>query len=66
MVAIACMCSSPIVVDARKRTKGERPDADASDVRLVQRQRSLGTRQPEPPQRSTLGQMGQGVLSATP
>ena len=40
MVALACMCSSPIIVDARKRTKGERPDADASDVRLVQRQRS--------------------------
>ena len=39
MVSLACSCSSPIIVDARKRTKGERPEADASDVRLVQRQR---------------------------
>ena len=49
MVALACMCSSPIIVDARKRTKGERPDADASDVRLVQRQRSSMPQQPKPP-----------------
>ena len=40
MVALACMCSSPVIVDARKRTKVERPGSDASDVRLVQRQRS--------------------------
>ena len=39
MVAIASVASSRIVVDARKRTTGERPDADASDVRLVQRPR---------------------------
>ena len=38
MVALACMCSSPIIVDARKRTKHERPDLNNSDVRLVQRQ----------------------------
>jgi len=38
-VTLACVCSPPIIVDARKRTKGERPDADANDVRLVQRQR---------------------------
>jgi len=48
MVALACMCSSPIIVDARKRTKGERPDADASDVRLVLRQRSSMPQQPKP------------------
>ena len=36
---VASVCSSLIVVDARKRTKYERPDADASDVRLVQRPR---------------------------
>ena len=40
MVALACMCSSPVIVDARKRTKVERPGGDASDIRLVQRQRS--------------------------
>ena len=46
MVSLACSCSSPIIVDARKRTKGERPEADASDVRLVQRQRgTLGNPQ---------------------
>ena len=46
MVSLACSCSSPIIVDARKRTKGERPEADASDVRLVQRQRgALGNPQ---------------------
>ena len=33
------LCSSPVHVDARKRTKGERPDAHADDVRLIQRQR---------------------------
>ena len=48
-MALACMCSSPIVVDARKRTKGERPEADASDVRLVQRQRGSVPHQPKPP-----------------
>uniref|UniRef100_A0A7S0LQB7 PAS domain-containing protein n=1 Tax=Coccolithus braarudii TaxID=221442 RepID=A0A7S0LQB7_9EUKA len=36
---LACYCSSPIHVDARKRTKGERPEASADDVRLMQRQR---------------------------
>ena len=41
MVALACMCSSPIIVDARKRSKHERPDLNNSDVRLVQRQRNL-------------------------
>ena len=39
MVALACVCSSAVTVDARKRTKKERPEASASDVRLVQRQR---------------------------
>ena len=54
MVSLACSCSSPIIVDARKRTKGERPEADASDVRLVQRQRGTLARtqklslQPQP------------------
>ena len=43
MVSLACSCSSPIIVDARKRTKGERPEADASDIRLVQRQGHRGT-----------------------
>ena len=41
MVSLACSCSSPIIVNARKRTKGERPDADASDVRLMPRQRGM-------------------------
>ena len=60
MVALACMCSSPIVVDARKRTKGERPEADASDVRLVQRQRGSVPHQPKPPVLPPFG-MGQGA-----
>jgi hypothetical protein len=42
MVVLATVCSSRIVVDARKRTTGERPDADASDVRLVRRPRGGG------------------------
>ena len=33
------MCSCPVHVDARKRSKGERPDAKDDDVRLAQRQR---------------------------
>lgn len=60
MVALACMCSSPIIVDARKRTKGERPEADASDVRLVQRQRGSVPHQPKPPVLPPFG-MGQGA-----
>ena len=35
MVSLACSCSSPIIVDARKRTKGERPEASPDDVRLM-------------------------------
>jgi hypothetical protein len=42
MVVLASLCSSRIVVDARKRTTGERPDADESDVRLVRRPRGGG------------------------
>ena len=54
MVALACVCSSPIVVDARKRTKGERPLADANDVRLVSKRprgpaRGDGGAPPPPP-----------------
>ena len=50
MVALACMCSSPIHVDARKRTRAERPMiSDESDVRLVQRQRGSGPHPPKPP-----------------
>ena len=62
MVSLACSCSSPIIVDARKRTKGERPEADASDVRLVQRQRGTLAH----PQKLTLPpqpSMQQGQLS---
>eukprot|EP00964_Phaeocystis_antarctica_P124028 scaffold87717_cov64-Phaeocystis_antarctica.AAC.6 len=40
MVVLASVCSSRIIVDARKRTALERPDAPASDVRLVQRPRA--------------------------
>ena len=36
---LACFCSSAVRVDARKRSKGERPEASADDVRLVSRQR---------------------------
>lgn len=39
LIGVACYCSSPIHVDARKRTKGERPEASEDDVRLMQRQR---------------------------
>jgi len=37
LVCLACVRSTSIHVDARKRTKCERPDAQAGDVRLVQR-----------------------------
>ena len=37
-----CVCSSPVRVDARKRSKGERPEAAEDDVRLVNRQRPTG------------------------
>jgi len=61
MVSLACSCSSPIIVDARKRTKGERPEADASDVRLVQRQRgTLAYPQKPSPQPQPAMQQGQG------
>jgi len=61
MVSLACSCSSPIIVDARKRTKGERPEADASDVRLVQRQRgTLAYPQKSSPQPQPAMQQGQG------
>jgi hypothetical protein len=60
-VSLACSCSSPIIVDARKRTKGERPEADASDVRLVQRQRgTLAYPQKPSPQPQPAMQQGQG------
>lgn len=42
MQPLACFCSSPVRVDARKRSKGERPEASADDVRLVSRQRPTG------------------------
>ena len=41
LVPLACVCSSPVHVDARKRSKGERPEAKDDDVRLAQRQRPL-------------------------
>ena len=34
--ALACVCSCPVHVDARKRSKGERPDAKDDDVRLTE------------------------------
>jgi len=40
---LTCVSSPPIHVDARKRTKGERPGSSASDVRLMARKmRGLG------------------------
>ena len=39
LVPLACYCSDPVLVDARKRSKGERPDAKDDDVRLMQRSR---------------------------
>ena len=39
LVPVACITSSPVRVDARKRSKGERPEAAADDVRLASRQR---------------------------
>ena len=36
---LVCLYSSPVRVDARKRSKGERPEASADDVRLASRQR---------------------------
>lgn len=38
---IACFYSCPVHIDARKRSKGERPEAQDDDVRLAQRQRLL-------------------------
>eukprot|EP00316_Scyphosphaera_apsteinii_P008107 CAMPEP_0119337456 /NCGR_PEP_ID=MMETSP1333-20130426/94029_1 /TAXON_ID=418940 /ORGANISM="Scyphosphaera apsteinii, Strain RCC1455" /LENGTH=460 /DNA_ID=CAMNT_0007348505 /DNA_START=120 /DNA_END=1499 /DNA_ORIENTATION=+ len=43
MTALGCICSSAIHVDARKRTKIERPDSAVDDVRLQQRQRSFSS-----------------------
>ena len=39
---LVCVCSSPVRVDARKRSKGERPEASEDDIRLVNRQRPAG------------------------
>ena len=39
LIPLACYCSCSVHVDARKRSKGERPEAKDDDVRLVQRQR---------------------------
>ena len=36
---LACLVSSAVLVDARKRSKSERPKAAEDDVRLVNRQR---------------------------
>jgi hypothetical protein len=33
-VALACICSTPIIVDARKRTKGARPHRYAPGCNL--------------------------------
>ena len=43
---LACICSSPVRVDARKRSKGERPEAAEDDVRLVNRQRPASSSDP--------------------
>ena len=48
MVALATALSNPIHVDARKRTKVERPDAAEDDVRLAQRSRNAPARAPAP------------------
>ena len=40
---LVCICSSPVRVDARKRSKGERPEASEDDIRLVNRQRPAGS-----------------------
>ena len=70
MVALACMCSSPIIVDSRKRTKVERPDADASDLRLAQRHErgSMQQLRLSPPQMDGIGGRGSfgGLLGGLP
>ena len=45
MTPLACLCSCPVHIDARKRSKGERPEARDDDVRLVQRQRPTASKQ---------------------
>jgi len=35
---LCCLCSSPVLVDARKRSRTERPTAAGNDVRLINRQ----------------------------
>ena len=43
LVPLACICSSPFYVDARKRSMRERPEASArGDVRLISRHKSSG------------------------
>ena len=44
MFVLASVCSSRVVVDARKRTAQERPDAPASDVRFAKRPRASSAR----------------------
>ena len=43
MVALACVRSPPIVVDARKRTNRERPRANEYDVCLAKRKGAVGS-----------------------
>lgn len=70
MVALACICSTPIIVDARKRTKGERPDASSTDVRLATRRTSLAaaaaTAPPFPPSPPLTAERGGGCSAPCP
>jgi len=59
--ALACVSSPPIHVDARKRSKGERPDARAGDVRLAEHKRAATL-----VRRSSSGSGGGGGAPAPP
>jgi len=58
LVPLACICSCPVHVDARKRSKGERPEAKDDDVRLVQRQRPTGSTQTQQQPTGLAGWLG--------
>ena len=52
LAALAMLRSSPIHIDARKRTQVERPDVPADDVRLLLRPARTARRPPPLPRRA--------------
>jgi hypothetical protein len=72
LIPLVCLCSTAVHVDARKRSKNERPEAKDDDVRLVQRMRpapapsasasasasTYPTQAQQPPPQAGLAQVG--------